>query len=579
MKRSTWIRLVTLATVLLLVGVPIASSAATAQSSTSNSSSPVERTGPYELDELRSGGTGIPDMHASWRPLPEKTGAAWVEYYPSGGWVDTSSSDQSRYLEPGTTVRRNELDLSIVRLGNTDQDDITVKIVYWNEKQVNYADGNSSTSTTIVAHQSVQTVNVSLSGTATKATIDLKPHFDGPVQTTMWIEGQESAKWTFKHHSSPTTTAAGVDSAGDQLMWGVTWILIPGLVSVLVGSGVGRISNRRTLAGPGKGLAWWAIVLVMVTFLVVVAAWTLVANVLTTAPLAMTVVLFIAGFVQQIEIGSQTPDTVLIDHPSVAPTQSATGEPGVEMIEASAVPLNVCEDRDGREVVILDGIREWFKRLIGVRAYLEVDGADEIRTAVDHTEGPYDRRYYADPLADDMVDWQPPAWIMEMPDLTKRSAATAIGLCGVGVLVGQGLMGSPWLGATLVAIPVTLAGLLTVQDPHAVVTPAPIHMGDAHAAQMTLAGEYSAVKTVDEANEKLVEERARRRVLAEAETTETDQTLVKETLGFDESDVDDVEMDRESVQRMLEDSDQIPDEADNRDFVERLLSDGGSKSD
>lgn len=230
--------------------------------------------GPFDIEELRRGGTHDPEAPPSVRSLYNDQGRPFgdigVEYTPISPF-DSSTE----WLEAGQKLQTDTIQFYSTAYG-TATGEYELVIVYWlpETKQV---DG---TTVTYAANQSIQRVSFNVDEGYATADIKLNSQYERNWQTTMWLERDgervEGARWRFQHKSNPLTAAPAfpINSEGDLWRWGMPNILIPALGSVLVAGFIGTHVLSKVIKGPGMGLGFWAAVFgVSATGLVAFATW------------------------------------------------------------------------------------------------------------------------------------------------------------------------------------------------------------------------------------------------------------------------------------------------------------------
>lgn len=531
-------RVVLVATMLLVVSSVVVAPAFAAQ----GGGDPVSKNATdetYSIDELSTGGTRVPEIHDGWRPIEGSTSAAWMKYYPTGPSIDTSrGSDDWQYLSPSVTVKRNFIVLTVMRLGDPETRKETFTVAYWNRGERTEKVGNATRTEEFAANQTVEKVQVTLSGRATQVRIPLRPHYDQAKQVTVWMESSDdTARWRFTHHSLKSAQQSATDTRSEDIVaigkvvgYGAALVLLLGLI--------GRLLNRRAIVGPMKGMIWWSLVLGGGQLFGVLIGWEWIANTLATNPELLALELGLVGFIQGIESKgySDTMEAIAL-RPDVEPAQTATGNDGVSSNGLGFDDARVVTDSKGRHVLVKPGVIRWGIRLLGGRQYLE--GTDTIRCTVDVTDGNPEIAYYVDPMSDEVIDRPEPSIGLALPEPSLLQVVAGIGgLYLVGVFAQVAGVGwqSGIAAVSLLAIP----AFVDADVPNAVIEPAPAQFGEAHANAMVMAAEYDAVKTVEEAQDALVAQKAKRSVRAERADEERATTLVEETLGADEDAGDDV---------------------------------------
>lgn len=550
-----------LALVALVALGAVAPAMASVDSTTATNVEKEEVNETYTRDELTENGEIYPSMHDSWRPIEERPAAAWVQYYPSGGWVDASENSKGwKYLSPDTTVKRNFVDLTVMDLGDEPVENRSLTVVYWQDRSREVHDEETNTTRTerYAANVSTVSMNLETGETASEIRVPLRAHYDSEWKVTMWLDSSEdSARWTFSHHSLKSAQQSSVSTAGDVAVAIGKTVLI-GSILGLVAYGLGRMFSRRALTGPMKGAVWWSLVLGGGQLFLILAAWDSLSNILATTPEVLAVEFALVGLVQGIESrgASECYDAIFLRADVEPVGETARGEPGVEANGLGHRALLLAQDESGSFVVISPGILPWLIRLLGGsegRQYL--DGTDTIKSVFEITRGDADIGFYVSPLSDELVDYRPASVSLSLPSPSIMQVAMGLsGVWFVGLVTHVAGMG--WLLGVAVSGLLASPAFIDIRAPNAVIEPAPAHFSDAHANSMVLASHYDAVRTVEDAKTEIAKSEARRTKATEEADEERATTLVEEILGKDDDgrgDIRDiVDTDDELLERLID---------------------------
>ncbi|WP_136688660.1 MFS transporter [Halorhabdus amylolytica] len=291
--------------VVALVGLAVAAVIVPVASGQSQTQTANTTTGQYDLEQLRSYGAApeSDQTPASVRSLGWE-GQVAVRYTPAHPF-ETSW----QYLDPGAELRTNQIDLYSVRFGrDVDTEEATLKIVYWQEGSQQIQSESGTRSVSVAANQSVQTKTIDLPRGRGLTEIDLKPHYNGDWEATMWLEidGQrvDGAQWRFTHDSLPAMQGTSIDSLGDAWWFTAQAALIPGLIVIPAGLIGGKKTLDRIGRGPRYPWVIWAIVL-GIGGLIVLTAWlNYIVVILARLPWIMGAWLGVLAFVGRIATAS-----------------------------------------------------------------------------------------------------------------------------------------------------------------------------------------------------------------------------------------------------------------------------------
>lgn len=284
---------------------------------------PFDPPGPYTYDDLEPNGVQLGDeAPTSVREFDPGEFMLVVQFPPN------PTAENDKRLEPGAMVRGNKLRLETVRtVPGVESRNLTVVIVYWQEETARQND----TVVNYAANQSVQRVQVTV-GTKWSATnVSLTPHFDGPVQATMWLEdgGQrlEGATWRFVHHSVESEEALPFNATWGGLFWwglprwGVSTFL--GLIGAIV---LGFEFPKRAGTGFNKGIGWWVFMSALVGGVLVAGWYADVVSIVVAAPYLLALPFAGLAFIVVSE-RYQPAHKGLFERPSLTETTDPTGDP------------------------------------------------------------------------------------------------------------------------------------------------------------------------------------------------------------------------------------------------------------
>ncbi|OYR61478.1 hypothetical protein DJ80_12475, partial [Halorubrum ezzemoulense] len=210
--------------------------------------------GPFDLNDLRRGGTQPSAAPPSVRYVGDPDGAVAIRYRPAD-----PLSNQPVYLEGGETLNTDEIQLYSTVFGDS-TGDYDLVITYWNEETRQTENG----SVAVAADQEVQRAGVTIEDGYATAPVALNSHYDESVQATMWLERDgdpvNGARWRFEHASAPASQQVQIETQADAWWYSFRTAILPGLASIVVGLSAARATLKRTGRGPGYSLATWGVV-------------------------------------------------------------------------------------------------------------------------------------------------------------------------------------------------------------------------------------------------------------------------------------------------------------------------------
>jgi hypothetical protein len=362
--------------------------------------------------------------------------------------------------------------------------------------------------------------------------IPLQQH-DSPVQTTMWIEDKEFARWTFSHHSVATTQAVNIDSAGDYLTSVITdfliWIVSGGF---LAGVMVKRALDRAGI-GPQYGYAPWIAGITILTGLGAAVLYQSLADLVVNARPVLAGYVVAIFAVVLLETYTTNVSRALFIRPTLEHSESPTGEEAWDIIDMEIRSEKIVRGPDGSVSVVKPGLLPFLARVFGRKARLY--NAEQLRTRLPVTGSKYDEMFVTDPEAEEILYYKPESWTLSFPPLDRGHAPTyglvLTGLLVAGAALSQGAASGWAVGA------VTVVGLawwaLEPTDGVAGVEPAPVHIRSAFGTMLRHAEDVDDAKRLDEVKRKLDAERIHKQRDVDREVADHDVTLMQEMFDPD----------------------------------------------
>lgn len=470
------------------------------------------------LEDLLPGGSKPANAPPSVRQNG-RYGEFVLKYLPTGLLVNEGEKSPSwRYLQPGTTVKRDYVQLWSKRAyGATDQKYV-VEIAHFKIGQESYTTEKGNTATRKVAtNVSTYERTVTFGGGYDYSRISLKSHYDGTVRTVMCIrepnepsclENPGDTRYTFYHATSPATLATETKSMGGRLAWGLGFLLLPFFAATVTTLYGVRQAVEKAKAPPGISAIWWVVVAVA-GLLFMVLAWDWIAGTLIRAPWLVSAAggillgviaaewfgarTYGAGFLQfQLTEGFDPTDPDDVEDALEAEENGdPTDAPGV--LKARFHLAQFARGDRGERSAIRKGLRKWWARVRGASADFEVAG--NMQTQID-VEGPIDELYLLDPEDEEPLDYDPERHVIKFPDLitvdedgTRQihpvpylSGGLALAFAwGAGAL----LAGSGVLGAVVGGFAIFATKILQPREGRLFANLAPVHYHHAVGSMLT----------------------------------------------------------------------------------------------
>jgi len=533
MTRTSTVSLTALVLVCLLVAAPLVATVAvdgatatTAANQSANSSS--DQSGEFSLEELKRDGTR--QNVDSVRMGDTSDRMFWLVYWPANDLFASPGSDQGgQYLPSNHTLGRDTVYLRMWAFSDREE---TIHMVFWNEKTRTVEEGNTTVVEPYAANVNHVTREVTIDRGRPTVAIDL-PNHQSQKRVTMWIEGKDWARWTYRHKSLATTQSVQIDSAGDYL----ASVIVDFLVWIIAGGFVVGLTCKKAIDragdGPGYGLGPWVIGLSIATGLGSLIFYESVASLVVNAHMVLSAYVVAIIAIIMLETYSTGVSKAMFLKPELTYAQSPTGDDAWDMLDGQLEDQRIVRTTDGTVSVITRGLLPFLARACGATARLY--NAEKLRTRVNLQNSRWDELFVADPEADEILHYEPEGWRLTTPSLDREHAGTYGAIALSFVVGGAGIHYggvSPWL-----VIGTLGAGLLLwAAEPvngEAYVEPAPVHIRSAVATMFRLTEDVDDAKTLDQAKEQLDRERVRKQQEIEKEVEKHDRTLVEEALDPD----------------------------------------------
>ena len=435
---------------------------------------------------------------------------------------DPGSDNKWRYVSPSTTVGRNSVYLRHYSIDGTDSP-YTLKIAYWEVGEQQYETESGDVVTRQVAQNvTVDTVDVGFdAGFPAAQKIDLRQS-DDPRRVTMWVEGQSGVRWTFEHKSIATTQAVQFTSWGGLLQSAAWWWFLP----LFIGAAVAAWGAKKLIERAGRFVGWgygpWIAAFAIGAGLTALFAPVQAARAIVEYPwlLALVIVAFVTVLTLETLTDGVKRVRFVKDH--LHERKSPSGDRAVESVKQGEKELTLVDRPDQPVHGAAGGFRAFAARCVGARAPVKTvkpsEDADEhgelnlnqdpLQTTVDVENGTVDEEIYVNPRAPQVVDYQREGWTWETPspddreDMVKYMAGgVVLGLAAL--VVGQAV--SWMIGAGVAAAGLVVLSITPV-DGRMRVWPAPFHYRTARASQRYLAKELDDAETIEEVQDRRIED-------------------------------------------------------------------------
>ncbi|QCJ47250.1 hypothetical protein [Haloprofundus sp. MHR1] len=508
-----------------------------------------------------------------------------VKYLPTGLFVDESDESSSwNYLESGTTVKRDKVQLWSKRGYGESSKDVTIRVAYYETERQQVERGNETRMETVATNVTTHSMSATLSGGYDYVEVPLRSHFDKSVQATMCVEeaGEPNCltnpgetRWRFTHSTSAAAQAVSYNTAGGQIGWALGLLVLPFALFTAGTLWTARKFIRAARSGPRISmLVWFGVIIAM--FIAIAAFWDSVVATIVSAPWVLSIVSgvllgilasewfgdesYLALFLRlrlkdAVDETAYTPTSVPGESSQADSGREALADGGEEYrnanlndvpgtLVADAIPLRMARSASGSRSRIGRGFWKFIARVRGARADLEVDG--NISTKIDVEEGPYSELYVLDPEDEKPVEYKGERHRFEFPELISRDEEGRVNVnfralfgglfvLGTSHVAGDVLLASSTLGLLVGAFLLFVTKIAQPEPGYLRANLAPVHYGS---ALQTLFGHAKALgdsKTwedlYDEVTREKTQNKAEKQRLSDRRTTSQADEIMNEFVG------------------------------------------------
>lgn len=264
------------------------------------------------LEDLRAGGD-----QPSGAPPSVRASGTYSEYalkhLPTGLFTDESDVSQWRYLERGEDVKRDTVQLWSKRGYGVEEKEVTVRVAHFRTAQRD----NETVATNVTTYQ----IDATLGGGYDRIDVDLRSHYRSSYRTVVCVDepgepnclsNPNGVRWRFNHETSAAMQGVDINSEGDKIAWGLSFMLLPFFGSALSSMFGARKAIKAAKSKPR--IPWWVWpVLLVASFVMLFAFWDQVVATSVRAPWALSVIGGLAiGLVAAVWFGDDRRTSLLL---------------------------------------------------------------------------------------------------------------------------------------------------------------------------------------------------------------------------------------------------------------------------
>jgi len=500
---------------------------ATANDSSNETAANWTAPGPFDLEELRTGGTQISSGGSQGPP-------ASTRMIGSGGMILKKlpvNPAQTSY----TPVKQNERLETDYLLAYTSAFADAVGdyefVVVWYQPETTRVNG---TQRTYAANQTIQRIGFEAENGYSASRMKLQSHYDETWQATAWLEKDgkrvEGARWRFGHQTNPLTASPAypTNSKGDLWRWGALNLMFPAIAGILFSGITARHVLSRTIVGSLKGITYWAVVVVFLVGVAALLATWQTSIILANAPVVVGLLMGLLALPVMLSIRDSDLSRAGFFRRSLR--RDAISPGGEQTVGTRRVENKIKKVyRHGEDLYApVSGIRPMLARYWADPASIPLEDWE----SYDSGDGDLDQLFEVDPEADEVLTHRP-ARLTFAPSLTKDvddedladppdkegiaalPAAISAALSNfvkrrnwrfIGIALGGGaavygvtmaFLGAPLIAGGLALLPALIEGH-EARDGELKVEWGPSHWNDVQAQVQTERQEYEERRTFDQ---------------------------------------------------------------------------------
>jgi hypothetical protein len=456
----------------------------------------------------------------------------WLVYWPANNpFANIGDPQSGQYLPENHTLGRDEIHIRTWTYVDRPE---TIHLVFWNKKMQTVERGNTTVTEPYAANVKHVTTDVTFERGRPTVAVDLPSHHNRK-RVTMWVEGEQWARWTFHHKSLATTQGKAIDSEGDYLAAAIgdflLWIVVGGFA-------VGWLCRKaldKADIGPQYGYTPWIIGLTLLTGFACLLAFKNVAALVVNAQYVLSLyVIGVIGIVMLETYSGGANDTLLLQ-PTLEHSESPKGEHAFDFVDVKAEEIKTVRSTDGTVSVVTPGFFPFLARAFTGAA--RIQNVEDLETRANMRESKWDEMFVIDPEADSLIEYARETWTLSVPPMDRDHAPTW-GVVALGLAVAGLTLHQQWVHPHVV-IGVTALSLLawaaTPIEGVGYVEPAPVHIRSAFATMLRFAEDVDDAKRFDELKEQIDKERINKQRDVDKEVQNHDKTLVEEMLDPDDN--------------------------------------------
>jgi hypothetical protein len=495
-----------------------------------------ERSGP-PLEELKDGGTPLPDAPPGIRSDNERLW--WVTHWPADAILGSPGTHDDSYeerVDSTTTVSRTSVYLRTVSVEDTERTE-TVKVAFWRLEEREVEVGNTTRTIEVATDVEVEEHEVSYRAGMPIMEIPLGTT-DEPRRVTMWIEGSDGPRWTFKHNPVAVSESIAVDSVGDFWALAGLYIVLPAIGGIAGGGVIGKRAISRTGKGPGYPIGAWLVGILLLLGVLALFAFSSVAELIGSLPYVVGGFVAVVGLIVILESQAVRERDVEFIKPEINSVGGPNGSKAVEALDVERRSETVVDLPSGDPAVVRSGVRPFIARAFGAAATipsLAFDTRIDVSDRTESSQKSVDELIVVDPASSSVLEYESEGFEIDPPETRDE----LVRVVGVGVVAGLGLaalgMYTSWLWAVLGGAIVGAALLCSPVDGTADVDPAKAHVRSAWISSMLLSRDVEDAKTLEDARETIISQQGRGQREIQEAIEDQDATLVEEMLGTEVS--------------------------------------------
>lgn len=369
----------------------------------------------YTLSELQNGGEVIDERYPSLRTAGDYT-AFWMVRYPPRGMGSYGDSGSKEFIEPSSTVQRQQVRMYASFPFDGETRNFTVTKVYWTRDSKTVQTDNGTTTESVANISAIDQQELQYqSGMRRTQEVSLRGYYDQATRVTVFLglPDGDRLRWTFSVKTIPTAEPVSINSRGDLYEFVILFVVLPSLVAVWISDKKVSAFRRKALAGTGHGPGFWIGIGVVLAAVAYFFGYYATASL--TAALPFVFPLLVAWVVAAFRLEDDDDAVESWGFVRMDPETAASPlKEDAEVLDSAEIEIrgfDVVHTEDGEPALYSKGLLSMWARAKGCYATINIENKEAEWEGV----GDYDKVVVVHQNAAELIDYIPERVIWKWP--------------------------------------------------------------------------------------------------------------------------------------------------------------------